>query len=279
MDTGITIQVITNRSREEVEPDVQRALGWFDVVERSCTRFDPSSEAMRLLHRVDQAAEVSTLLFEAVAFALDLARLSRGAFDPTIGAHIEQLGFDTNYRTGERVQTPVDSDRVTYRDVELDRRRRTIRLRRPIVLDLNAIAKGLAVDLAAQELHEYADVCIEAGGDVYVRGHNAADQLWRVGIQHPRAEGILVERLSVTDSAVCTSGDYERRGHLVDGRSHIAPTDLASVSVVAPTAMVADGLSTTATLLGCDRGRTLLEQQGVGGLLVGPDGSRWRVNL
>ena len=168
---------------------------------------------------------------------------------------------------------------MTYRDVELDRRRRTIRLRRPIVLDLNAIAKGLAVDLAAQELHEYTDVCVEAGGDVHVRGRNAADEPWRVGIQHPRAEGILVETLSVTDSAVCTSGDYERRGHLVDARSRIAPTDLASVTVVAPTAMAADGLSTTAMLLGCDAGRTFLEQQGVGGLLVGPDGTRWKVNL
>jgi thiamine biosynthesis lipoprotein len=278
MDTGITIQVVTHKRREDVEADVQHALAWFDLVERSCSRFDPASEVLQLLQRIDEPVTVSTLLFEAVAFALDLAELSGGAFDPTIGAHMEHLGFLTNYRTGEIVANHVSSDGVSFRNVELDRRQRSITLRRPIVLDLNAVAKGLAIDLAAQELREYADVCVEAGGDLYVRGRNTADQPWRVGIQHPRAEGLL-DTLSVRDSAVCTSGDYERRGHLVDARSHTAPTDLASVTVVAPTAMAADGLSTAAMLLGCDRGRQLLQQQGVGGLLVAPDGKQRRINM
>jgi thiamine biosynthesis lipoprotein len=279
MDTGVTIQAVTSKPREAVEKDVHRALAWFDTVERICTRFDRNSEVMQLLDRVGQPVAVSTLLFQAVAFALDLAEQSDGAFDPTIGAHIEQMGFRTNYTTGEIIRTPIDADSVSYRDVKLNRRQRTIQLRRPIILDLNAVAKGLAIDLAARELHEYADMCVEAGGDLYVRGHNAAGEAWRVGIQHPRAEGVLLETLHMTDTAVCTSGDYERRDHVVNARTRLHMKDLASVTVMAPTAMAADGLSTTAMVLGHDLGLAFLEQQGVSGVLVAPDGSVLKVNL
>ncbi len=279
MDTGVNIQIVTSRARDLVDKDVQRALAWFDTVERICTRFDPQSEVMRLLDHVGEPVEVSTLLFEAVAFAADLARQSEGAFDPTIGAHMEQLGFDTNYRTGEVLHTPIDARSGSYRDVVLDRDRRTISLCRPLILDLNAVAKGLAIDLAAHELRDYANACVEAGGDVYVRGHNLAGEAWRVGIQHPRAEGLLVETLHLSDTAVCTSGDYERRGHIVDARSRGRQTDLASVTVVAPTAMAADGLSTAAMVLGREEGRRFLEHQGVGAVLVAPDGRVSKVNL
>jgi thiamine biosynthesis lipoprotein len=229
--------------------------------------------------QVGRRVKVSTLLFEVAAFAIDLAEQTGGAFDPTVGARLEQLGFNVNYRTGEEVHSHAVGD-PSYADVRLDRRRRTITLLRPVVLDLNAVAKGLAIDLAVQELGEYPDLCVEAGGDLYVRGRNAAGEFWHVGIQHPRAAGLLARTLRVTNVAVCTSGDYERRApgpsaapHILDARTQRPVTDLASVTVVAPTAMAADGLSTAAMVLGRERGLRLLEDQGVGGLLMAPDGT------
>ena len=279
MDTWVNVQVVSDQPREVADPAVQRALAWFETVERICTRFDPTSEVMRLLRNVGRRVRVSTLLFEVAAFAMDLAEQTGGAFDPTVGATLEQLGFNVNYRTGKEVRSEVAAD-ASYADVQLDRRARTITLRRPVVLDLNAVAKGLAIDLAVQELRDYPDLCVEAGGDVYVRGRNAAGELWHVGIQHPRAEGLLARTLRVTDVAVCTSGDYERRSpgpsatpHILDARTHRPVTDLASVTVVAPTAMAADGLSTAAMVLGRERGLQLLEDQGVGGLLMSADGT------
>src|SRR4030081_1032744 len=286
MDTWVNIQVVSDQSREAIEPTVQRALAWFETVERICTRFDPASEEMQLIGKAGRPVRVSTLLFEVAAFALDLAKQTDGAFDPTIGAAMEQLGFATNYRTGEVVNSNVSADSGDFHDVRLDRRARTITLRRPLVLDLNAVAKGLAIDLAVQELRTYADFCIEAGGDLFVRGHNAAGEHWHVGIQHPRAEGLLARTLHLSEVAVCTSGDYERRapgpgaeGHILDARTRQPVTDLASVTVVAPTAMAADGLSTAAMVLGSERGLEFLEDQGVGALLVSPDGAIVSLNV
>src|SRR5438105_8328317 len=112
MDTGVNIQVITDQPRDTVEPNVQHALAWFETVERICTRFDTSSEVMRLLQQVGRPVTVSTLLFEVVAFAMSLAEQTDGAFDPTIGAAMEQLGFNTNYRTGETIHTPIKENKV-----------------------------------------------------------------------------------------------------------------------------------------------------------------------
>lgn len=287
MDTGVNIQVVTDQSRSSLEAHVQRALAWFDTVERICTRYDPTSEVMQLIDRVGVPVQVSTLLFEVVAFALDLAEQTDGAFDPTIGASLEQRGFNVNYKTLEEIHTTrATGADVSYRDVRLDRRARTIELKKPLILDLNAVAKGLAIDLAARELQTFPDVCVEAGGDLVVRGHNPAGEAWRIGIQHPRAEGLLAHTLDVTDAAVCTSGDYERRagpgsseGHILDARTHRAVTDVASVTVVAPTAMAADGLSTAAMVLGRERGLEFLRAQRVGGLVIAPDGEMLQVNL
>ena len=284
MDTGINVQVVSDAPRSEVEPAVARALEWFEVVERICTRFDPTSEVMRLLETVGQPVTVSTLLFETVAFALDLAHATHGAFDPTIGAHIEQLGFRTNYRTGQVITTPVQRTGASYRDIALDRERRTITLRKPVILDLNAIAKGLAIDLAMQELGAFRDVCVEAGGDLAVRGHNASRDLWHIGIQHPRAQGLLSRTLHLTDAAVCTSGDYERRGdsgasHVQNARTRAAIEDLASVTVVASTAMAADGLSTAAMVLGRAQAVSFLAAHDVAGLVIAPDGTQESVGL
>ena len=285
MDTSINVQVVADQPREAIEPAVQRASAWFGAVERTCTRFDRRSEVMQLLDHVGAPVRVSTLLFEVVAFAQQLAEQTGGAFDPTIGASLEALGFNVNYISGEAIQSGLDAQAASYRDVRLDRRAQTILLRRPVILDLNAVAKGLAIDLAARELREYADVCVEAGGDLLVRGRNSSGELWNIGIQHPRAEGVLAHTLQVTDTAVCTSGDYERRtgglkseSHILDARTRRSVANLASVTVLAPTAMAADGLSTAAMVLGREGGRSFLERQGVRGVLIAPDGATLMVN-
>ena len=270
MDTLVHVNVLSDAPRSETSPAVERALTWFAIAEAVCSRFEPDSEVMRLSGRAGEPVPVSRLLLELVDFALSLAAATDGAFDPTVGALLEQRGFATSYRTGRAIASGT-APGATHRDVHLDRERCTITLDRPLVLDLNAVAKGLAIDLAARDLRRFVDFSVEAGGDLYLGGQNAEGRDWHVGVQHPRASGLLERTFRVSDAAVCTSGDYERGAHIVDGRGGPA-SDLHSVTVLAPTALVADGLSTAALVLGAERGRALLQEHGVRGLLVGPAG-------
>jgi FAD:protein FMN transferase len=275
MDTRVTIQVV----RPGADAAIERAFGWFHEIEQCCTRFDPRSELMQLLSRIGEAVPVSAILFESVRFALMVAEETHGAFDPTVGHRMEQRGYNREHRTGAIVRTAIASDEeVSHRDVHLDPDRRTITLERPLILDLGSVAKGLAIDTAARELQPFQDFSIDAGGDLYLGGCNSEGAEWRVGIRHPRHDGEMISVLRVSNKAVCTSGDYERGAHILDPRTG-APADLAaSVTVVAPNAMLADALATAAFVLGPVEGIALLDRMGVDGLIVTPELERFETS-
>ena len=263
MGTVVTIHVDAPRDA------VDRAFEWFWQVEACCSRFDPGSELRQLEAGTPHAA--SPMLFEALRFALQVAEETDGAFDPTVGGRMAARGYDRHFRTGTSGDTPRTDDGATYRDVELDERRRTILLKRPLTLDLGAVAKGLAVDAAARELAPFRDFSIDAGGDLYFGGHNGDGEAWRAGIRHPRDREALIDRIRVSDQAVCTSGAYARGEHLLDPRAGEPARSVASATVVAPGAMLADALATAAFVLGPVEGLALLERIGVEGLIVTSD--------
>ncbi|MDB4913801.1 MAG: FAD:protein transferase [Gemmatimonadetes bacterium] len=269
MGTVVTVQVVGHD--DERRDAVKRALGWFGEIESRCSRFDSNSELSRLSAQPGIAVPVSPLLFQAVRFALAVAQETGGAFDPTVGHRMEARGFNTNFRTAEVVSSVGAGAGVGhYHDVHLDDDAQTITLAQPMMLDLGAVAKGLAVDLASRELQPFEDFAIDAGGDLYLGGCNVAGEPWKVGIRHPRCDGELIHALRISNAAVCTSGDYERPHHILDARAADAEATSASVTVIAPSAMVADALATAAFVLGPNEGLTLLERHGANGLIITP---------
>jgi FAD:protein FMN transferase len=248
---------------------LDRAFGWFHEIEATCSRFRSASELMQLT--VDVPRPASPILFEAVRFALMVAEESGGAFDPTVGHRMAARGFNREHRTGEIAEAVQAGDDVSYRDVELDAEAKTILLRRPLTLDLGAVAKGLAVDAAARELEPFKDFAIDAGGDLYLGGNNHQGEPWSIGIRHPRNDGELIARLRVSNQAVCTSGDYERGQHILDAHTGTPSHSVASATVVALGAMLADALATAAFVLGPENGIAFLTRMGVEGLIVTPD--------
>ena len=278
MNTLISIRVV--RDEQGAAEAMERAFGWFDEIESRCSRFDGGSELMQLCGRVGEAVQTSALLFEAVHFALLMAEETGGVFDPTVGRPMQALGFNREHRSGA-VLVSEPSPGATYRDVELNVERRTVTLHRPLTLDLGAVAKGLAIDLAARELQPFRDFGIDAGGDVYLGGCNVKNEPWSVGIRHPRRAGELIAQVQASDRAVCTSGDYERTTpegghHILDPRTGASACGLASATVIAPGAMLADALATAAFVLGPEAGLALLERCGAEGLLITPDLERYQ---
>jgi thiamine biosynthesis lipoprotein len=272
MDTLVTMNV----ARSGAEAAIERAFGWFHEIEERCTRFDQRSELVALTSQIGTAVPVSSILFESVQFALRLAEETEGAFDPTIGHEMEKRGFNREYRTGEIIRTTIaNEDQVSYRDVHLDPGHRTIQLQRSIILDLGAVVKGLAIDMAARELGPFTDFSINAGGDLYLGGCNPEGAPWRVGIRHPRRDDAVIYELGASNQAVCTSGVYERGRHILDPRTGAPAESVASATVIAPHAMLADALSTAAFVLGPVEGIRLLDRMGVDGVILTPELERY----
>jgi thiamine biosynthesis lipoprotein len=285
MDTVVSLAVVTAGAEAEAKERMAHAFATFAAVERICSRFDGESEVARLSRTVGVPVPVSSLLFEAIRFAWQVAEATGGAFDPTVGQQLQALGFTHNYLTGERPEAggdPADAGDgadsgapVSYRDLVLDEVEHTVLLRRPLVIDLGAVAKGLAVDLAARDLAGCEGFVIDAGGDIYAGGCSESGVPWAIGIQDPQRPGGTVTTLRLSDAAVCTSGSYERPSpaktgahHLVDPRTGGSPSDLLSCTVIAPFAMMADAFSTAAFVLGRERGAALLAEAGLRGLFI-----------
>lgn len=133
-------------------------------------------------------------------------------------------------------------------------------------LDFGAIAKGFAVDVAAEALRGAGDdLLIDLGGNLKaVRGD------WRVGVRSPSGEGVATIVTLHAGEALATSAEYFRGNHIHDGRTGLpVSNDVASVTVRCPSALWADGLSTTLFVLGPDAGKRFLRTRLPE--LLGPD--------
>jgi thiamine biosynthesis lipoprotein len=279
MDTVVSIKIVTSQAKTEIEESMARAFAAFYHVESVCSRFNNQSEISRLSTQIGTPVPVSSILFEAIRFAWEVADFTEGAFDPTMGNTLGLYGFNRDYLTGyESVPTTSHPNApVSYLEIDLNKEEQTILLRKPLILDLGAIAKGLAVDLAVKELSQFEGFFIDAGGDIFAGGMNEYEEAWRVGIRHPCAKEEIIRSLQLTDKAVCTSGSYERvspirKGahHLINPHSGIPQSDILSCTVIAPFTMLADAFSTAAFILGAEKGIRQLELAGLDGILITP---------
>ncbi|MBK8986565.1 MAG: FAD:protein FMN transferase [Chloroflexi bacterium] len=232
----------------------------FAEMERLIALFDhrQSGSPLARLNQSGHLAAPPTELLGIIQQARQYSDLTSGAFDISVKPLLDA------YRAG----LPAAGQRplVDYRQIEASAGH--IRLGLPgMALTLDGIAKGRVVDgaTAVLQTHGFPNILVEAGGDLMGLGAHPDGTPWRVGISHPRATaGALLRVLPITMRAAATSGDYQhsfsqdfRQHHILDPRTGLSPTDLASVTVLAPSATDADALSTAVMVLGSDAGLAL----------------------
>lgn len=255
---------------EDTAQSQQALAATFAEMERLIALFNwrqPGS-ALATLNQTGQLANPPQELVELLQAAYHFSSLSDGAFDVTIQPLLEAIRIGTDTSAARQL--------VDYRQLQISSNK--ISLAPGMQLTLDGIAKGRVVDGATAVLQTYGftNVLVEAGGDLVANGQRADGQSWRLGITHPRQPEGTLQVLPVTGQAVATSGDYQHsfsqdfsRHHIVDPRTGESPTELASVTVLAPTAAAADALSTAVMVLGTDAGLALIDQlPGTAALLV-----------
>ncbi len=276
MDTLVTVTV-GGLPEAEARAAAAAAFGAMEAVDREMAR--RQGTPLWDLNRAG-GGPVRPATREVLDAALAWARRTRGAFDPTVGRLLDLWDIPSG------PHPPPSPDEVdgALEHVGWDR----VRLGPAGVdlggteVDLGGIAKGYAIDRAAEALRARGarDFIVNAGGDLYVSG-SRGDRPWRIGIQHPRGPQEFLRVVAPMQGALVTSGDYERFyvwdgeriHHILDPRTGYPARGCRSVTVWAPTALDADALATAAFVLGPEDGLALLEgQPGVEGLLMGSDG-------
>jgi FAD:protein FMN transferase len=200
-------------------------------------------------------------LVETISLALRYGDLSGGAFDISMKPLLDQARQATD-------PSRLDRSLVDYRQIVVNGRSITL-TQAGMAVTLDGIAKGRVVDGAVAHLGAagFANVLVEAGGDLVGNGRRADGRPWQVGITHPRQPETAVFQLAITDQSVASSGDYQhtftndfRHHHIIDPHRGQSPTELASVTVTAPTTTDADALSTALMVMGTADGLALIER-------------------
>ena len=259
----------------------------FQEIKRIETLMSPwldSSDVIRINRSAGEGwTKVSPETMEVIKKAQEISELSEGSFDMTVGP-LTQL-----WRMAREKGIPPSTkdvkeklDLVNFRDVSITHEGKVFLKKKGMAVDLGGIAKGYAVDRAFELLRSlgYKNLIVNAGGDLRVGG-TKNDQPWSIGIQDPMVSQKIMAKVLVSDTAVATSGDYEkffihqdkRYHHIFNPRDGFPTEGSQSVTVVCKDGITADGLATAVFVLGSEKGYSLCQRlEGVECLIVDKEG-------
>lgn len=268
----------------ELQKQIQERL---DRLEAVFSNWRPDSEVSRFNRaRTTEPVTVSPELARIAKAALEVARETEGAFDPTISPLIDLWGFGSQ---GRKREPPADAEvercreRCGWQQLEAALDPPSLRKRIPdLELNLSAIVEGHALaqigDIIARS--KFENWLLEIGGEMLARGGPASGQPWRAGIQAPEAASReIFNTVELRDEALGSSGSYQqffehdgrRCSHLIDPRTG-RPVDhgLASVSVIHRDPLTADAYATALMVMGLEWGELLAKRLGLRVIWIRP---------
>ena len=288
--TGITMgtswSVLINAeelpgSRQQLQSEINTIL---NRVNREMSTYLPDSE----LSKINAAGSgglipVSPSLLDVLRAAREVSRLTQGAFDVTAGPLVNLWGFgpEQGFTVPGEEQVDAALRLVDYENLELDPEASTLKKAHDgVYIDLSAIAKGYGVDRVADHLDnlQLEDYLVEIGGEIRARGVNHKKIPWQIGIEQPVAETRGVGQIiRLENTAMATSGDYRnffeqdgiRYSHAIDPRTgRPVSHGLASVTVLHPSAMLADAWATALLVLGPEQGYAAALENGLAAYFI-----------
>ena len=285
MGTTYNITLVSDTSVDAVAVK-QRVDQLLIEVNQSMSTYIADSELMRLNGQAaGQWIQLSAPLYEVLTISRDIAALSSGAFDVTVGPLVDLWGFGSGSNGLDQVPDSLALEDIRgqfgHQLIQYDDDKGRVYREKQVHIDLSAIAKGYGVDLVSQHLSKqgFANHLVEIGGELRLSGVSQRGTPWRIAVESPLAG--LSQRaqraLSLTDVGMATSGDYrnyfevegQRYSHTIDPRTSRPITHtLASVTVLAESAAQADGLATAFNVLGAEEALKLANREAIAAFFI-----------
>jgi thiamine biosynthesis lipoprotein len=268
MGTSVRLTVAGD-DRDAVVAAAEATLGRMSELEILLSRYRDDSEVSRL-NTAGKIEGSSEALRAVLTLASRISELGEGAFDvsvlPLLDLYRSSLVERNELPAAEAVAQAVEL--VNYRGVGIDGE--SVTLERPgMGITLDGIGKGYIVDAGVGALRErgFANVFVDAGGDLMAAGDKGSGEPWRIGIRNPRPGSALQARFDTRNRAAATSGDYMQpftddyaQHHIMDPRTGYSAPEMASSTVIASDVATADALATLTMVLGPRRARALVEE-------------------
>lgn len=281
---SVTLDADTTLNLAALREDLATAV---EQVDQQMSPWKPSSDLVRLNHApIGTWVNLPAEMLEVLDCALEVQRLSGGAFDPGVGALVAAWGFGAVRDAPDAAAIRAARQPMTgtafpvQQPLELDRPASRARKHAAVQLDLCGIAKGYGVDRMAAVLqrHGVPHALAALDGELRAVGTQASGKPWAVALEQPEAGQRAVHGVIELDNlAVATSGDYRR--FLQVGESRLAHTmnarrgapvnnGVASVTVLARTCMQADAWATALLVAGPGEGLAMAQRMGLDALFL-----------
>lgn len=271
----------------QVKAAMQAALAEVDRLAKLLSDWTDDSDVGRVNHAAGEFVRVAPETLEVVKKSLWAGKVSDGTFDVTWNSLGGLWRFgdarDADPRPPSAAEIKRLLPRVNYSRVEIKDDPPQVKVPKESKLGLGGIAKGYIVDKMAAAMRKAGlqSFLVQAGGDLYGAGRKPDGSPWVSGIQDPRGrDGSFFAVIELTDHAFSTAGDYarayihggKRYHHIIDPRTGYPAAASRSVTVWAPTALLADAIDDAVFILGPEKGLKLVEEtEGVGAVIVTAD--------
>lgn len=260
---------IIGGDQHRIQQAIHESLDRMAYLENILSRFKENSE-VSILNRQGRLNDANPALLHIIKESARLYELTGGAFDITIQPLVHLYKDHHNRNAGLPSTTQIEEILPLVNSQNINMYGSDIYLMNSgMAISVDGIAKGYIVDAGVSVLRSsgFENVMIEAGGDLFGSGKKKETSPWRVGVRLPRrSQANLLQRVTINNQAVATSGDYYQTysedfsvHHIIDPRSGYSAPELASATVVAPDTMNADALATSVMVLGVKDGIRLIE--------------------
>lgn len=257
MDTvmDLTIYSENENALSEAEAEIRR-------IESLLDRGNENSDIYKINN--NKSTVISEETAEIIRSSLSISEKTDGAFDITIAPVMDLWGFyGSKFRVPSHDELQTALSGVGYEKIQLDGN--NISIPQNTCIDLGGIGKGYTSDRVTSMLKDngITSAIISLGGNVHAIGKKSSGEDWVVGITDPHNKSQLIGKIRISDSAVITSGGYQRcfeqdgikYHHIIDPKNgKSADSGLASVTVISGSGAHADALSTALFVMGLDKG-------------------------
>ncbi|WP_246222905.1 FAD:protein FMN transferase [Draconibacterium halophilum] len=272
MGSRFDITVVATNEQEGNEY-IDLAVSEIKRIEKLISSWDANSETSAINNNAGvQPVKVSPELFALIERAIRISELTDGAFDISYASMDRIWQFDGSMTVMPSEETIAASvAKVGFKNIVLDKSASTVFLKKEgMKIGFGAIGKGYAADKAKALLMEkgVSAGIINASGDMNTWGKQPDGTYWKVAITNPMNKDKAFALLPIKNSAVVTSGDYEkfvkfngiRYTHIIDPRTGYPAHGIISATVFAPKAELADALATSVFVMGIDVGLDRINQ-------------------
>lgn len=287
MGTTYNIKVVATPEQIDalnLQTKIDKAL---KDVNQAMSTYLPSSEISQFNQSMStEPVTISESFARVVAESIRLGQLSHGKLDVTVGPLVNIWGFgpeqkpETIPSTAEltKLKKRVGINHLRLNDREISK------IIPDLYVDLSTIAKGYGVDVIAEliESNGFTNYLVEIGGEMRLRGFKHTGELWAIAIEKPildpSGERRAIHQVVIPkDNAVATSGDYrnyfeesgQRYSHIIDPDTGMPIShNLVSVTVIHPSSMTADGLSTALMVMGMEQGMKFAVDNDIAALFI-----------